>query len=154
MGFINNLLALATHAAAGAYTCNAPEISNRTTVAVMVTGLYRTAGSTLQYIRRQYPPNDFAMFVVTDGIADPGGRRAKHVCEALAPTMMQDLPTHDSSQHAGITLCARLITAHEAKWRRQFDWIARQRIDTLGCTRQRGPPSRRKFGIRPSSSHT
>lgn len=48
MGFINNLLALATHAAAGAYTCNAPEISNRTTVAVMVTGLYRTAGSTLQ----------------------------------------------------------------------------------------------------------
>jgi len=31
-------------------------------------------------------------------------------------------------------LCQRLVEAHEAKIKRRYDWVVRQRIDTLGCT--------------------
>ena len=37
-------------------------------VAVCVTGLYRTAKHVMPHLRRQYPPEKFATFVVTDGI--------------------------------------------------------------------------------------
>ena len=47
---------------------------------------------------------------------------------------MHDLPSSKSSQRAGLVLCQRLVEAHEAKIKRRYDWVVRQRIDTLGCT--------------------
>ena len=83
---------------------------------------------------RQYPPEKFATFVVTDGIDKMRNYRSKRVCKDLAPTLMHDLPASKSSQRAGLVLCQRLVEAHEAKIKRRYDWVGRQRIDTLGCT--------------------
>ena len=88
----------------------------------------------MPHLRRQYPPDKFATFVVTDGIDKMRKYRAKRVCKYLAPTLMHDLPTRQSSQHAGLVLCSRLIEEHERKIKRRYDWVVRQRIDTLGCT--------------------
>ena len=108
--------------------------SNDRTTAVCITGLFRSANYTLPHLRRQYPPEAFAVFVVTDGIDDPEGERAMRIRDVLEPTKMVHLAPVNSSQQAGLQLCASLVAAHEAKRGRRFEWVARQRIDTLGCT--------------------
>ncbi len=134
------LLLVTTHLSlASAYlkpnTCESEKYkhANRS-VAVCVTGLYRTAKHVMPHLRRQYPPDKFATFVVTDGIDKMRHYRSKRVCKYLAPTLMHDLPARQSSQHAGLVLCQRLVEAHEHKIKRRYDWVVRQRIDTLGCT--------------------
>ena len=134
------LLLVTTLSLASAYlkpvdTCESEKYkhANRS-VAVCVTGLYRTAKHVMPHLRRQYPPDKFATFVVTDGIDKMRHYRSKRVCKYLAPTLMHDLPTRQSSQHAGLVLCSRLIEEHERKIKRRYDWVVRQRIDTLGCT--------------------
>ena len=82
-------------------------------VAVCVTGLYRTAKHVMPHLRRQYPPDKFATFVVTDGIDKMRHYRSKRVCKDLAPTLMHDLPASKSSQRAGLVLCQRLVEAHD-----------------------------------------
>ena len=47
---------------------------------------------------------------------------------------MHDLPSSKSSQRAGLVLCQQLVEEHEHKIKRRYDWVVRQRIDTLGCT--------------------
>ena len=108
--------------------------SDDRTAAVCITGLFRSANYTLSLLRRQYPPEAFAVFVVTDGIDDPEGERALRIRDVLEPTKMVHLAPVNSSQQAGLQLCASLVAAHEAKRGRRFEWVARQRIDTLGCT--------------------
>ena len=102
--------------------------------AVCVTGLFRSANYTLHHLRRQYPPGVFAVFVVTDGVADPASERAVRIRDTLAPTRMRSLEASNSSQRAGLQLCASLVAEHETTRGRRFEWVARQRIDTLGCT--------------------
>lgn len=104
------------------------------TAAVCVTGLFRSANYTLHHLRRQYPPDMFAVFVVTDGVADPSCERAVRIRDTLEPTRMHSLEAINSSQQAGLQLCASLIAEHETTRGRRFEWVARQRIDTLGCT--------------------
>lgn len=104
--------------------------------AVCITGLFRTANHVLPHLRRQYPPHLFVSFVVTDTDATGGAtdRRAALIHSELKPEAMVFLDPKESSQVAGLKRCEGLIKAYEAKRSRSFVWIARQRIDTLGCT--------------------
>ena len=112
-------------------------------VSVCITGLFRTAAHVLPHLRRQYPSSialdrftlTMERFVVTN-LHGPEGHHHTLVSKLVAPVALRDLSERNSSQALGLLVCHDLVVAREKTMqhkRKGFDWVIRQRIDTLGC---------------------
>ena len=91
-------------------------------IAVCVTGLYRSGTEVMPYIRNSYPKQAH-VFVVTN--ADHS-----HLWDWVTKYVTEERTRH---QEDGIRICMKLIEQYEQENHLRFDWIARQRIDTIGC---------------------
>jgi hypothetical protein len=91
-------------------------------IAVCVTGLYRSGTEVMPYIRNSYPKQAH-VFVVTNA-------NHSHLWDWVTKYMIEKRTHH---QEDGIRICMKLIEQYEQENHLRFDWIARQRIDTIGC---------------------
>ena len=91
-------------------------------IAVCVTGLYRSGTEVMPYIRNSYPKQAH-VFVVTNA-------NHSHLWDWVTKYVTEERTRH---QEDGIRICMKLIEQYEQENHLRFDWIARQRIDTIGC---------------------
>ena len=101
----------------------APYITGKSPlIAVCVTGLYRSGTEVMPYIRNSYPKQAH-VFVVTNA-------NHSHLWDWVTKYVTEERTRH---QEDGIRICMKLIEQYEQENHLRFDWIARQRIDTIGC---------------------
>ena len=91
-------------------------------IAVCVTGMYSSGTEVMPYIRNSYPKQAH-VFVVTDA-------NHSHLWDWVTKYVIEERTHH---QEGGIRICMKLIEQYEQENHLRFDWIARQRIDTIGC---------------------